>query len=197
MVGPNSLTVIVPTIPGREEMLKRALRSIDAQTMPPYEVRVVVDKEGRGAAVTRNRGLAYVITPWVTFLDDDDEMKPEHLAVLTRNCASGVADIFYPWYEVEGGTDPRPHLFGQPFDADNPTHTTIVTVIRTALLRSIGGFHNPGNINTPGRKYLGEDFDMINRALAIGARVSHIPQKTWVWHHHTCHTSGLPSRREA
>ena len=41
----------------------------------------------------------------------------------------------------------------------------------------------------------GEDSDLIKRMNAAGYRISHLPERTWRWHHHYGNTSGLPERR--
>src|SRR3954466_11334905 len=73
VIEARNVTVCVPTIPGREQLLARALASVDAQTARPRRILVVADTERRGAAWTRNRLLRQVRTSWVAWLDDDDE----------------------------------------------------------------------------------------------------------------------------
>ncbi len=44
-------------------------------------------------------------TEWVAFLDDDDYFYPQHLEALANAAQDTGADMVYPWYDVDGGTD--------------------------------------------------------------------------------------------
>jgi glycosyltransferase involved in cell wall biosynthesis len=94
MVGARNVTVAIPSIPGREQLLARALESVAAQTTAPRRILVHTDTERHGAAWTRNRLLRQVRTGWVAWLDDDDELLPNHLEVLIRgaNNSGGCED---------------------------------------------------------------------------------------------------------
>lgn len=101
------LTVVVPAF-NRERFLDATLRSIEAQSLRPFDV-VLVDNRStdhslqimqewaervqspelrvtilsepcRGAAAARNCGFKAVRTSWVMFFDSDDIMLPNHLA---------------------------------------------------------------------------------------------------------------------
>ena len=194
----NDVTVVVPTIPARRSLLRRALTSVDAQTLGDPEIVVEVDHSGEGAAATRQRGLEAVRTPWVAFLDDDDEFLPGHLEAL-RACAEwSGADYVYAWYEVVGGTDPMPGNFGRPFDPAAPVQTTITVLVRTDLAQAVGFRGGPvADPNGSGLTVGGEDHRFTLGCAAAGADVRHLPVRTWLWHHHGGNTSGLPARRAA
>src|SRR3546814_5585439 len=71
--------VVTPTIPGRDDLLKRAVASI-RQDMGHVVVAgaIEVDLGGLGPSITRNRAVvqtmnAGVRPKWIAFLDDDDE----------------------------------------------------------------------------------------------------------------------------
>ncbi len=87
-----TVTVVIPTIPERSVFLRRALASVKSQTMQAEKVIVEVDAKYSGAAATRNRALKRVTTPWVAFLDDDDEFLPQHLDRLYQAAAWGIFD---------------------------------------------------------------------------------------------------------
>jgi hypothetical protein len=192
------ITTVTPSIPVRGDhggMLERALASIRAQTLPPSEVVVEFDEFRQGAAATRQRGLEKVATDWVAFLDDDDEMKPWHLETLARAAEESGADYVYSWYEVSGGLDPMWQFFGQPWDDAAPHQTTITTLVRTDLAQSVGFGGEPEPDPNGGGAYVsGEDYRFTLGCLAAGARILHVPQVTWIWHHHGANTSGLPDR---
>ena len=190
-----TITVVIPSLERRERMLRRALASVAAQHARPAEVVVKIDTARDGAPITRQRGLDEVRTPWVAFLDDDDEFKPEHLAALQVCAQETGADFVFSWYEVVGGTDPRPEEFGRPWDPANPRQTTITTLVRTELAQDVGGFACEGDdLRHPDRRYAGEDWLFTNRINDAGGRIVHLPRRTWRWHHHGSNTSGLPTR---
>jgi glycosyltransferase involved in cell wall biosynthesis len=99
--GHGGIAVVIPTR-ARRDLLRRALASVAAQTTRPREVVVVLDGADpelqvelerseepritvlvidppRGPAHARNAGAAVVESPFVAFLDDDDEWLPPKL----------------------------------------------------------------------------------------------------------------------
>jgi glycosyltransferase involved in cell wall biosynthesis len=190
----KGITVVIPTIPPRGPLLHRALESIRLQTLQPYDVIVTTDLDRVGAARTRQQGLDLVETEWVAFLDDDDEFMPGHLEALAAAARAHGADYVFSWYEVVGGTDPRPDEFGLPWLPSQPRQTTITTLVRTGLARQVGGFTTSEHedLHSPDRHFAGEDWRFTSRMNDAGARIYHLPVKTWLWHHHGRNTSGLP-----
>jgi len=194
----SGVTVVIPTHPGREDLLLSALASVLSQTLRPAAVIVEQDLHREGSAVVRTRALAKVTTGWTAFLDSDDLFMPEHLAVLSAAAAESGADVVYPWPEILGGTDPRPDRFGVPFDPDElrrGSYIPVTSLVRTELAQSCGGFVRPD-----GSDY--DDWGFYLGMLDAGARFLHVPQRTWTWRHHgygtpgtTGNTSGLASRR--
>lgn len=190
-----SVTAVIPTIPPRDALLRRALDSVRFQSRPVYEVSVATDHEHAGAAATRNRALAAVHTPWAAFLDDDDEWQPGHIRVLLEAAQAAGADVIYPWFNVVSprGFDPWPGVFGRPFDPDelrarNYIPTTVLA--RTELIRDVGGFEPYGDQ----KESACDDWGLWRKLLDAGARFHHAPQCTWLWHWHGNHTSGLGDR---
>jgi glycosyltransferase involved in cell wall biosynthesis len=190
------ITVVIPTHPARMRngMTQRAVGSVFEQSLPASGLIVEVDTHGEGAAPTRHRGLQKVTTPWVAFLDSDDQFKPNHLEVLTKGAEELKADYAYSWYDAVGfGSDPLPH-FGKPFDPDNPSHTTITVLVRTELAQEVGFLTY--NSYTE-EVHSGEDWYFTLGCVAAGARIVHIPQRTWMYNYHGKNTSGLPVRGDA
>jgi glycosyltransferase involved in cell wall biosynthesis len=199
-VSPNvtDITVVIPTIPTRSKFLERALSSVRGQALMPVSVITESDRECQGAAKTRQSGLARVTTEWVAFLDDDDEFLPEHLAVCAQAAEEWRADFVYPWYRVVGGRDPMPQHFGKQWDPERPRLTTITVLVRTELAQDVGGFvgERP-DLGVPGLTVSNEDWLFVNRINEAGGRIHHVPQRTWLWHHHGGNTSGLPAKVRA
>jgi hypothetical protein len=189
------ITVVIPTIPGRGSMLDRAIESAAAQTLTPAAIIIELDDTGTGAAATRNRALEKVTTPWVAFLDDDDELDPSHLLTLATAQLSTGADLVWPWFRVHGGTDPFPGHRGRQWDPADPHQIPVTLLARTDCLRAVDGFRtiDDGPVDRHGNR-AGEDFDLWLRMAAAGAVFHHVDEVTWTWHHHGANTSGLPSR---
>lgn len=178
------ITVCIPSIPPRTALLQRALLSVEAQTYPAYEVIVAVDHDREGAAVTRNRALMQAKTGWVAFLDDDDEMYPQHLERLVAHQLETGADVVWPWFDVIGGGDPFPVHFGRQWDPEHPHSFPITTLVRRRRAVKVGGF--------PDEPW--EDWNFWLRMNAAGAKFAHLPERTWAYHHDSYNTSGRPNR---
>lgn len=188
-----TVAAVVPSIPVRTRLRKRAMNSIDAQMHPVNAAAVVIDYDREGAWVTRQRALqmaAAAGTEWVAFLDDDDEWLPQHIKHCLEHAADTGADFVYSWFQVAGGRDPFPEShFLNPFDPADPIETTITTVVKTELAMSVGFQKlNRNNINS------GEDRFFTMGCLEAGAKISHLVEKTWIWHHDSGNTSGMPNR---
>lgn len=189
----SAVTVCIPSIPPRTALLDRARRSVERQTRPADRVVIEIDDMKTGAAATRQRALDRVRTPFVAFLDDDDELFPRHLELLIETQVRTGADLVYPWFEVEGGTDPFSDRYGVPFDADAlrlGQFIPITVLARTESVRDAGGFQEMpaewGGTN--------EDYRLWLSMLDHGATFAHLPRITWTWHHWGGNTSGKSSR---
>ena len=194
------VTVIIPTVAPRAAMLQRALYSVDCQTLRPRTVIVEPDTNREGPAVVRNRALAKVKTEWVAFLDDDDVMLPHHLHTLWTAQQTTNADLVWPWFTVEGGSDPFPQHQGRQWNPADPHQIPITVLARTKALRTVGGFTPVGEDAGTDRlgHRMGEDWRLWLALSAAGYKFHHVDQTTWVWvHHHGRdggNSSGLPSR---
>lgn len=186
----DRVSVIIPTIPPRRQMLRRATQSVMAQTRSVDEYCIAVDTQKEGAWVTRQRALDMARGEWVAFLDDDDEWKPQHIERMLAHALETGADFVYSWFDVIGGTDPFPPThFTNDFDPADPIETTITTFVRRELAQQIGFQRlNRGEMNS------GEDRFFTMGVLAAGGKISHLKERTWYWHHDSNNTSGLPSR---
>lgn len=190
----TTVGVAIPSIPPRGPMLRRAIGSALRQTRPADALSVVIDTEGHGAAWTRNRAWRALRTDYVAFLDDDDELLPNHIEALLRCAEEQEADMVYAWYDVEGGTDPHPQNYGVPFDPVNPCQTAITCLWKREALERIDGFPRPDDALDATGARIGEDYCAVLNLTAAGGRIVHLPEKTWIYHHHLTNTSGRADR---
>jgi Glycosyl transferase family 2 len=193
------ITVAIPSIPPRAQMLHRAVGSVLEQQLPAAAVSIAVDLDRQGAAGTRDRALRAVRTEYTAFLDDDDQMLPGHLRILMDAASESGADYVYSYYTVAGPdgqlmphVDPLQH-FGRFFDVEHPHQTTITVLVRTELAQDVG-FHDPAEgALIDGQRY-GEDFAWTVGCARAGAKILHVPVKSWIWNHHGANSSGRPDR---
>jgi glycosyltransferase involved in cell wall biosynthesis len=211
----TDVTVCVPTIPRRRDQLERALRSVGNQTIPldvTVAVSVALDENGDGAATTRNRAWRNADTEWVAFLDDDDELRPNHVAACLAHAQETGADLVYPWFNIHTATgidissnDPLSvpvngmyvSPYGVRFDAalkhelmTRNNFIPVTVLVRRALLEEVGGFPIPGSAEWGDNCC--EDWGLWRRLLNAGAKFEHLPQRTWIWFWHGSNTSGKP-----
>lgn len=194
----SDVTVVLPTHPARIKngMTKRAFGSALLQQHTPHAIIVEIDNDRNGAPITRNNGLQKVQTTWVAFLDSDDQLKANHLSTLVQGAEETGADYLYTWFEPVGFyADPLGH-FGKVWDPENPTQTTITTLVRTELAQSVGFRTPPEGALINGERY-GEDFQFTMECHWAGGKIHHIPSRTWLWNCHGMNTSGLPTSGDA
>lgn len=207
----TDVTVCTPTIPAREQLLRRAAESVQRQT---YQVMmsIALDHDGEGAAATRNRAWQNASTEWVAFLDDDDELRPEHVEACLEHARDTGADLVYPWFNIYNtagndisGNDPlRAPVDGHyvsPYGtrfSDDLKHELmtrnnfipVTVLVRRELLADVGGFPIPGSPEWGDDCC--EDWGLWRRLLTAGARFEHLPRRTWIWYWHGRNTSGKP-----
>lgn len=195
------VTVAITTIPPRRELLKRAVASVMGQTRPADHLIVVSDRNGIGAWWTKNRALSMVQTEWVAFLDDDDEMLPDHLATLCAAQRSTGADLVWPYYEVIGGVDPYATTPRTDEVVYNQPRLPTPTLMRAPFARSVGGYPPP---HVPERSHpswvpgsLCDEWGLHRALLDAGAKFHHVETVTWRWHHHANNCGGRAFRERA
>jgi len=149
--SPPLASVIVRTV-GRPT-LPRTLDSIAAQTHRPIEV-VLVDAAGAGPKMTRhgnvavrvvgrgerldrshaaNAGLEAARGAWISFLDEDDEIAPTHLAQLLATAMIARLPVAYSQTKlVETG-----RVFGGPFNRDALFRSNYISIHAVVFHRSL------------------------------------------------------------
>ena len=208
----QTVAAVIPAHPARLDngYLVRALTSVARQTYPVDYISVAVDRDRYGAAVTRDRALAAVPewVDWVAFLDSDDDWAPIHIEALLDCAQETGADYVYSWFMVRDWQgcdrpdwDPFPGQFGKPWDDEHPVQTTVTTLVRRELAQSVGfAPRRPNGVPappTPDGNRAGEDWRFTLGCMDEGAKIVHLPQRTWYWYHHSMNSSGVPGHGDA
>ena len=136
------ISVVVP-VHNREDLLREAIASVQAQTCPAAELIVVDDgstddsarvaaevgarvirQHNQGSAAARNAGILSASQPWVAFLDSDDLWEPSKLEeqwALHRACPEpGLLLCDFRQVDLATGETIVPSFLGSPaigFDA--------------------------------------------------------------------------------
>ena len=150
----TKVAVIIPTF-DRAALLGRAVASVRAQTLPPTELLVVdqhstdhtldlltqqsvawVTDTSRGAGSARNMGLARTRSPFIVFLDSDDELMPTAIEVLSAKLSRIDAYFcFGAALKVSAG-NPDGALSAPP--APGPLAST--TIFKREIFQRVGPF---------------------------------------------------------
>lgn len=152
--------------------LQRALASVASQTLQPVRVSLAIDTRRDGAAVTKQRALDGVTTPWVAFLDSDDWWDPDHLETLAAGIREFDADYAFSYFH---GPDVL-GTFGKAFDREHPHETTTTVLMRTELAQKVGFRQLPERSQNSG-----DDWAMLMGCVHEGAKIVHIPKRTWTY----------------
>ncbi|OJA06010.1 hypothetical protein QHL1GM_11785 [Halomonas sp. QHL1] len=167
-----TVSVIIPVY-NRAHLLHRALDSVVAQTFKDIEILVIDDcsrddpysvikeyndfrikyirqKENRGVAEARNRGLREAQASFVAFLDDDDEWYPEKIAKQVALFQKSSSDIGVVYTGVETICDGEiKDLFLASYRGNIYPHMLVKNLlhagassamIRKNIIRSVGFF---------------------------------------------------------
>lgn len=186
----GTVSVVIPVYNG-ERFLASALASVRSQTHPAADVIVVDDGSGdasrqiadklvpgwpalrvlsqpnAGPSAARNAGLALASGAFVTFLDADDEMTPERIALGMAFLADHPeADLVLgkQWIEVEDGVAPPDWL--RAFQPGLSYPYVLSMLVRHAAFDRVGGF-DPA-------LHLAEEIDWLQRARAAGIGIAMI-----------------------
>ena len=175
---PPTFSVVIPTH-NRAATVARALRSVAAQSLDDFQVIVVDDastdasdaflatlrqprytvfrnEHNQGVAAARNRGIAAASGDWIVFLDDDDELRPDALALLQRRIAANPTLDFLWGCRVIHEIDSAGRAIARREDDWNRVAATVqgssfldlvlqiatnsAFTIRRSVLQAIGGF---------------------------------------------------------
>jgi hypothetical protein len=157
------VTICIPIGPGHEDVARRAMDSVKAQTVP-VDGLAFHDRDGRGAGYARNQLLSKVATPYVAFLDADDWLEPQYaermLAALRETEVDG-AYVYSDWYETTPAGNVVRTAPERCYCFDNGWQVHLVTaLVPTAWARAVHGFDE----SLPGM----EDTDFFHKLQEAG-----------------------------
>lgn len=165
------VTVITPTVPGRELLLDECIASVRAQTVDT-EQSVGVDSDRVGPAVLRNRLASGVQTEWLLPVDDDDLLAPDCVARLLD--VSDDADIVYPWCRIDPGITALVNKLWDRAGLHRMNYIPVTALIRRDTWNLLGGQRNVPM----------EDWDFLRRADLHGCRFKCVPEVLWHYRAH-------------
>ncbi|MEO5695401.1 MAG: glycosyltransferase [Usitatibacter sp.] len=150
---PPLVSVVTRTM-GRPE-LSRALASIAGQGYRPLEI-VLVDAGATGIAMKQhagipvrmvtggpydrpraaNAGLKATRGAWIVFLDEDDEIAPNHIAQLLATATVAGLPVAYSQTQLVDANGPG-RIFGGPFNREALLRSNYLTIHSVLFHRSL------------------------------------------------------------
>jgi hypothetical protein len=97
--------------------------------------------------------------------------------------------VIWTWFTVKGGRDPIPQNRGRQWNPERPHLFHVTGLVRASFAQRcsfIAGEPRPH----PRRSR--DDWRFHAQLSDMGARFKALRDITWVWHHGTGNTSGLP-----
>ena len=172
------ISIVIPTH-NRAGLIRRALESVDAQTFQDYEIivvddastddtlallrsfessrcRVIRNETNFGVSAARNRGVACARGEFITFLDDDDALRPDALESLHQRMLA-VPGVDFLWggrlvHEMDAADRPigtrEDDWTGSPASVRGESFlafvleiaTSAAFTVRRSAFQAIGGF---------------------------------------------------------
>jgi hypothetical protein len=147
----TEVSVITPTVSGREWFLTRCVKSVQAQTIPVQHI--IVDGDGRSASEAFQLALDQVRTPFVFPVSDDDWIAPHACESLLDVLGKGGHDVAFAMTLFVSPDNHRVEKMGG------------AVMWRKALTDRIGGFD-------PEYRYAA-DTELYGRMAASGASMGY------------------------
>jgi len=171
--------VITPTIPSRAGLLAEARESVARQTYRNVGHLVSVDDYGIGQGFLRNAIVKRSQAEWLVFLDDDDLLDDDFIALHMEHALIHGADIVYALCRYPPGSERRPLI--SEFDAKRliaGPYIPITSLVRRSTFDEVGGFKATNNC---------EDHRLWTDMLKVGARFRHLSRVCWTYRLHGNH----------
>ncbi|TDK24470.1 glycosyltransferase family 2 protein [Luteimonas aestuarii] len=210
------VSVVMPVYNPPIEFLRAAVESVRAQSYRNWELcihddgstsaevralltdlaadpRIKVDlgKGGAGIADATNAALALASGEWACFLDHDDLLHPAALSSVVAAFLKDAPGVVYTDHDIIDERGARACPFFKPdWSHDlfmSQMYLGHLVVVEMALVRKIGGLR---------RDFDGsQDYDLVLRCVAAGARVSHVSRVLYHWRAHAGSTAANASSK--
>lgn len=202
------VSVVVPVYQVPLELLQRCLESLKAQNLDGVEVLLVFDEPAQGylpvvkqyqntlslrvleqshggVSAARNLGMSHARGEWIAFVDADDWIDPDMLALQVQEGQQYGADIVMVEHIMEYGTvsQPRSHVDAitryegekkRQFECDVLKPQTGAGFVTAKLLRR--RVLMTGNVFFRPELSAAEDAEFMFRAACAAQRISCLPQ---------------------
>lgn len=163
----------------------------------------VLDGPRAGLAAVRNASLAAARGQWVLILDSDDVLAPDHVAQLVevarRSGATMVAANMIEFQEDYGAWQTQPFASGPAWEAERRidlaefidasrmfSHGVTLGYLKPLFLRH---FMDDHGLRYDTELRVGEDFDLVLRAMLAGGALLYVPKPTYFYRRHAASTS--------
>lgn len=130
---PNQVSICIPIAPYHTELAQRAIDSAASQTVA-CDILTYTDVNATGAGAARNKLLEAVETPFVVFLDADDQIAPEFVERCLSVYKKGKY-VYTDWLQEDGVHVAPDHAW----QMDGGWHI-LTTLLATDDVRAVGGF---------------------------------------------------------
>lgn len=185
------LSVLVPTVPGREAKLASLLASLDAQVAKRKDVELLVLRDARGMTIgdKRNRMVAIARGEYVAFVDDDDAVAPDYVETIAAGLSERPEVLCFE-VVVNGHGPTKTCYYGLSLNNQNlpdcyhrkPNH---LMVWRRDLASSVP---------FPGMK-TGEDTAWANEICARATKEIRIPRPLYSYNYDAADNSSTPREK--
>jgi glycosyltransferase involved in cell wall biosynthesis len=194
------VTVCTATIPTRVDLLKRASKSVENQTLKVKDHLIKLDSEKLGQPLVLDQIIKEATTKYVAILDDDDEFLPNHIELLYKKIVETEADLVFPHFRYSNLSDAG-HLErfrGLPWDNNNPHQVPITWIAKRETILEVGGFSGDFDVlsfevDNQGNR-IGNDFNLIKKLSKANKHITNISEITWIYHVGHPSTLGMPIR---
>jgi glycosyltransferase involved in cell wall biosynthesis len=194
------VTVCTATIPTRVDLLERASKSVQNQTLKVKDHSIKLDLEKLGQPLILDQIIKEAKTKYVAILDDDDELLPNHIELLYKKIVETEADLVFPHFKYSNLSDAG-HLEkfkGLPWDNNNPHQVPITWIAKRKTILEVGGFSGDFDVlsyevDNQGNR-IGNDFNLIKKLAEANKHITNISEITWIYHVGHPSTLGMPIR---
>ena len=138
------VSVVIPSVPGREKYLQRAIQSVKNQTYKNIEIITIVD-DTINSNQARNRGVKLANGDFIAFLDDDDTWHPEKIErqmdVMLRHPNIALVTCYSRDFRYGEYVDKPPKRVTQEDVLNSLCYSSTSTyLVRKYALDVVGGF---------------------------------------------------------